>query len=141
MRPATPLTCAFIAEHREEFGVAPICRALSQLGVPIAPRTYYAHIARVPWKRQLWDWSITEVLAGYYEPDQHGHRAPESLYGSVKMWAHGPKPTTTLRPTRPTRPDTQTEGCIKPGTLHSHVDVEPSCPQRGPQDSQTTWIN
>ena len=22
-----------------------------------------------------------------------------------------------------------------------HVDVEPSCPQRGPQDSQTTWIN
>jgi hypothetical protein len=23
---------------------------------------------------------------------------------------------------------------------HSHVDVEPSCPQRGPQDSQTTWI-
>jgi hypothetical protein len=23
----------------------------------------------------------------------------------------------------------------------SHVDVEPSCPQRGPQDSQTTWIN
>src|SRR5580658_2876924 len=22
----------------------------------------------------------------------------------------------------------------------SHVDVEPSCPQRGPQDSQTIWI-
>ena len=23
----------------------------------------------------------------------------------------------------------------------SHIDVEPSCPQRGPQDSQTTWIS
>lgn len=83
-----PLTCAFITEHREEFGVAPICRALSQLGVPIAPRTYHAHIARAPSKRQLWDWSITELLAGYYEPDESGRRAAESLYGSLKMWAH-----------------------------------------------------
>src|SRR5687768_2757057 len=24
---------------------------------------------------------------------------------------------------------------------HSHVDLEPSCPQRGPQDAHTTWIN
>jgi putative transposase len=32
--------------------------------------------------------SITEILAGYYEPDEHGHRPPESLYGSLKMWAH-----------------------------------------------------
>jgi putative transposase len=30
---------------------------------------------------------ITEVLAGCYEPGEHG-RAPESLYGSLKMWAH-----------------------------------------------------
>ena len=28
------------------------------------------------------------MLAGYYEPDDHGRRQPESLYGSVKMWAH-----------------------------------------------------
>jgi transposase InsO family protein len=32
--------------------------------------------------------SITEILSGYYEPDEHGHRRPESLYGSLKMWAH-----------------------------------------------------
>lgn len=32
--------------------------------------------------------TITEVLAGYYEPDEHGHRKPESLYGATKMWAH-----------------------------------------------------
>jgi putative transposase len=43
---------------------------------------------RAPSKRSLWDATITEVLAGYYEPDEHGRRKPESLYGSLKMWAH-----------------------------------------------------
>jgi len=82
------LICQFITEHREEFGVVPICRALTSLGVPIAPRTYHAHVARAPSKQALWDLTVTELLAGFYEPDQRGRRAPESLYGSLKMWAH-----------------------------------------------------
>lgn len=82
------MTCAFITEHREKFGVVPICRALTLLGVPIAPRTYYAHIARAPSKRALWDMTVVELLAGFYEPDQRGRRVPESLYGASKMWAH-----------------------------------------------------
>jgi putative transposase len=36
----------------------------------------------------LWDTAITEVLAGYYEHDKDGKKKPESLYGSLKMWAH-----------------------------------------------------
>lgn len=32
--------------------------------------------------------TVTELLAGYYEPDERDRRAPESLYGSLKMWAH-----------------------------------------------------
>lgn len=36
----------------------------------------------------MWDTSITEMLAGIYEPDADGRRPPEALYGSVKMWAH-----------------------------------------------------
>ncbi len=32
--------------------------------------------------------TVTEVLAGYYEPDEHGKRPPECLYGAAKMWAH-----------------------------------------------------
>jgi len=88
VRPAIPLICGFITEHRQGFGVAPICRALTFLGVPIAPRTYWAHVARSPSKRALWDMSITEILAGYYTPDERGRRPPESLYGSLKMWAH-----------------------------------------------------
>lgn len=80
--------CAFITEHREEFGVAPICRALSAHGAQIAPRTYFAQVARPPSKRALWDTVITEVLVGIYEPDERGRRPPECLYGSLKMWAH-----------------------------------------------------
>ena len=72
MRPATPLICEFIDEHREEFGVVPICRALAVHGVQIAPRTYWAHRSAAPSKRALWDTTITEILAGYYEPDADG---------------------------------------------------------------------
>ena len=66
----------------------PICRALAVHGVQIAPRTYWAHRSSSPSKRALWDTTITEILAGYYEPDADGKRPPESLYGSLKMWAH-----------------------------------------------------
>lgn len=61
---------------------------LSEHSVPIAPRTFYAWLARPPSARALWDTVVTEVLAGYYEPDEHGRRKPESLYGATKMWAH-----------------------------------------------------
>jgi putative transposase len=88
VRPATPLICEFIDEHRDRFGVAPICRALGVHGVQIAPRTYWAHWSAAPSKRALWDTTITEILAGVYEPDTEGRRPPESLYGYLKMWAH-----------------------------------------------------
>jgi putative transposase len=57
-------------------------------GIQIAPRTYWAHRSAVPGKRELWDTAVTEILAGMYEPDENGRRPPESLYGTVKMWAH-----------------------------------------------------
>ena len=82
------MICAFIAEHKARFGVTSICAALSAHGCQIAPRTYYAWAQRAPSKRALWDTTITQLLAGYYEPDEHGRRSPESLYGSLKMWAH-----------------------------------------------------
>ena len=82
------MICAFIDAHRDQFGVVPICRALAVHGVQIAPRTYWAHRVAAPSKRALWDTTITEILAGYYEPDADGKRPPESLYGSLKMWAH-----------------------------------------------------
>ncbi len=88
MRPATALICRFIDGEKDEFGVAPVCRALCVHGIAIAPRTYWAHRAAAPGKRKLWDTAVTEILAGIYEPDANGRRPPESLYGTVKMWAH-----------------------------------------------------
>jgi transposase InsO family protein len=88
VRPATPLICAFIDAHKARFGVAPICRALAAHGIQIAPRTYWAQLSAGLSRRALWDAAITEILAGIYEPGQDGRRPPESLYGSVKMWAH-----------------------------------------------------
>ncbi|CAN5857824.1 hypothetical protein BH23ACT5_BH23ACT5_00850 [soil metagenome] len=82
------MMCEFITEHRARFGVVPICGVLSGQGLAIAPRTFYAWLGRAPSKRSLWDTTITEVLSGYYEPDEKGRRPPESLYGSLKMWAH-----------------------------------------------------
>lgn len=61
---------------------------LTEHGFKIAPRTFHAWATRAPSKRSLWDATITEILAGYYEPDSEGRRKPESLYGSLKMWAH-----------------------------------------------------
>ena len=59
-----------VAEHRARVGVAPICRVLSQHGCQIAPRTFFAWARRAPSQRDLWDIVITEILAGYYEPDE-----------------------------------------------------------------------
>jgi putative transposase len=80
--------CQFIDAHRDRFGVVPICRALSQHGVPIAPGTYWARRSRPPSRRALRDQALTEILAGIYEPGANGRRKPESLYGSCKMWEH-----------------------------------------------------
>lgn len=82
------MICQFIVEHRARFGVAAICRVLSAHGVKIAPRTFYAWASRPPSKRTLSDIALTGILAGYYEPDEQGRRRPESLYGSLKMWAY-----------------------------------------------------
>jgi hypothetical protein len=88
VRPATALICKFIDEGKDEFGVAPICRVLLVHGIEIAPRTYWARHAAAPGKRELWDAAVTEILAAIYEPGENGRRPPESLYGTVKMWAH-----------------------------------------------------
>jgi transposase InsO family protein len=74
--------------ERDRFGVVPICRALAVHGVQIAPRTYWAHRSAAPSKRELWDTTITEILAVIYEPDERGKRTPEPLYGSLKVWVH-----------------------------------------------------
>src|SRR6516225_8095233 len=79
--------CALPPRAQPLWGV-PICRALAVHGVQIAPRAYWAHRTAAPSKRSLRDTAITEILAGIYERRIDGRRPPESLYGSLKMWAH-----------------------------------------------------
>jgi putative transposase len=64
----------------------PICRALTGLGLAIAPRTYHARRSRPPSRRSLRDALVTRMLWGIFEPDADGRRRPESLYGAVKAW-------------------------------------------------------
>jgi hypothetical protein len=77
------LTCQFIDTHKDRFGVAPICRVLSQHSVPIAARDYWARRSRRPPRRSVRDQALTEILAGIHQPGDNGRRQPESLYGTI----------------------------------------------------------
>ena len=65
----------FITEHKERWGVEPICRELQ-----VAPSSYYAAIRRPPSARQRRD----EVLAGAIRRVWDEHR---QVYGADKVWA------------------------------------------------------
>ncbi len=80
------MICQFISEHRDVYGVVPICAALSGHGVKIAPRTFYAFVKRPPSKRELWDIAVGELIGSYHQIQPDTGRT-ESLYGVVKMWA------------------------------------------------------
>ncbi len=65
---------AFINEHREGFGVEPICALL-----PITSSTYYAAKARPPSVRSLRDAELREEIGRVYD-DNFG------VYGARKVW-------------------------------------------------------
>ncbi|RMI27545.1 IS3 family transposase [Nocardia stercoris] len=77
-RPATPLIVGFIDEYRHVFGVESICRALTEHGVAIAPRTYRKARCRPPAARDVADALVENALR-----DLHG--TPEQMYGRRKM--------------------------------------------------------
>ena len=70
---------AYIDQHREEFGVEPICTALAQAGAKIAPSTYYAAKTRLPSKRAVADAALDERIVAVFEANYR-------VYGVRKMW-------------------------------------------------------
>jgi putative transposase len=69
----------FIDEHRDVFGVEPICRVLSDHGCKIAPSTYYAAKARPPSARAVRDAHLkAEVMRVW--------KANYEVYGAYKLW-------------------------------------------------------
>ncbi len=70
----------FIDCHKDRFGVAPICRVLSQHGCPIAPRTYYAFSTRAASVRSVRDAELLVDIARVHKASRNG------LYGARKVW-------------------------------------------------------
>jgi putative transposase len=73
---------AFIAEHKQVFGVEPICRVLTEHGVQIAPSTYYAARSRPPSPRALRDADLLVQISRIYSDRDLGR----GLYGARKVW-------------------------------------------------------
>jgi putative transposase len=74
---------AFIDDHKEEFGVEPICRVLREHGLPIAPSTYGAARTRPPPARTQRDTVVLERIRTV-----HGDRAiGRGVYGVRKVHA------------------------------------------------------
>jgi putative transposase len=75
---------AFIDEHRERFGVEPICRVLREQGMGIAPSTYRAAKTRPPSARSISDAAVLVEIRRV-----HGDRnIGRGLYGARKVWHH-----------------------------------------------------
>lgn len=63
------MVVAFVDDHRDRFGVEPVCRVLSEHGVRIAPTSYYAHRRRVPSARALRDERVlAEIVRVHTDP-------------------------------------------------------------------------
>jgi hypothetical protein len=77
----------FIADHQGHhdgpdglrWGVEPICTQLAELGVPIAPSTYYDQVNREPSRRQVRDEDLKAQIARV-------HAANYGVYGARKVW-------------------------------------------------------
>jgi putative transposase len=70
----------YIEQHKDEFGVEPICAALSSAELSVAPSTYYAALTRPPSARAVRDEELKVVIAKVHE-DNYG------VYGIRKMHA------------------------------------------------------
>jgi hypothetical protein len=66
---------AYIDEHREDYGVEPICKEL-----PIAPATYRRHKNRGPSRREQDDQRLAAEVARVFEENYR-------VYGRRKVWA------------------------------------------------------
>jgi putative transposase len=76
----------FIAEHADRvtvdglrWGVEPICAALREQGIPIAPSTYYEHRTRRPSRRAARDAELKPAIVRV-------HAANYGVYGARKVW-------------------------------------------------------
>jgi putative transposase len=70
---------AYIDAHREEFGVEPICRVLTDAGAQIAPSTYHAAKSRPPSARAVREERLKAEI-------RRVHAENFGVYGADKVW-------------------------------------------------------
>ena len=70
---------AYIEAHRDQFGVGPICRVLSDAGVPAAASTCYAARARPPSARSVHDGQLAAEITRVWKDS-------DEIYGARKVW-------------------------------------------------------
>jgi transposase-like protein len=78
-RPPTHQVIDYIDQHKDRFGVEPICAVLRAAGVSIAPSTYYAARSRPPSARARRDaWLCEQIMTVWKDNYQ--------VYGAQKVW-------------------------------------------------------
>jgi len=70
---------AYVDEHKDLFGVEPICTVLTEADAKIAPSTYYAAKSRPPSKRAVADAALDARITALFEENYR-------VYGVRKMW-------------------------------------------------------
>ena len=76
------MVIGFIDDHRDRFGVEPICRVLSEHNLQVAPSGYYALKSRKPSKRSLSDAAVWERIEALQADKTKGN----GVAGYRKMW-------------------------------------------------------
>ena len=69
----------YIDAHRDEFGVEPICRVLTEHGCKIAPSTYHASKTRPASARAVRDAAMMQILMVLWVTNR-------KVYGAHKLW-------------------------------------------------------
>ncbi|NHB85735.1 IS3 family transposase [Tessaracoccus sp. HDW20] len=72
----------FIDDHRDRFGVEPICRVLTARAVPIAPSGYYAFKKRAPSARAIADAELIVQIERVFWDRKLGR----GISGARKIW-------------------------------------------------------
>lgn len=80
--PATAVVVQFIDDHRDRFGVEPICRVLSEHGVKIAPSGYYAFKKRPASARTIRDARLVIEIERVFWDRKLGR----GISGARKIW-------------------------------------------------------
>jgi putative transposase len=77
------LIVAYIGQHKDRFGVEPICAVLRAEGIAVAPSGYYAAKKRPPSPRMLSDAALAETIEATFWDQNKGR----GVYGARKMAA------------------------------------------------------